>query len=172
MTTNGLDPETEQQVLDLYQAGTKLADITSETGVGRSTIYWLLSKHDIAPTRMAKRPPRPSPMPDTEGVATSDLLRSWYGERLVSIETRQQALTSLVDELVLGLEVVSEERSAQTRQILENQADIRRGQAELREAILQLSRLYADLSERMTALVGAVQPGVVVRDDTPATANK
>jgi transposase-like protein len=46
--------ETRQQVINLYQEGHRLADITRETGVPRATIYWILKREGIRTDRVAR----------------------------------------------------------------------------------------------------------------------
>ena len=48
--------EKRTQVIELYQAGHKLADITSETGVPRATIYWILRQEGVRTDRVARSP--------------------------------------------------------------------------------------------------------------------
>lgn len=49
------DDKTIAKVIDLYEAGTKLADITKDTGVPRSSIYWILQREGIDPNRQGTR---------------------------------------------------------------------------------------------------------------------
>ena len=46
-----IDEETRARVVELYLAGTKTADITEETGVGRSSIYFVLDRAGVEPRR-------------------------------------------------------------------------------------------------------------------------
>jgi hypothetical protein len=65
MTT---DPNTEKihdQVVKMYKAGERLSDITDKTGVPRPTVYWILQKRGI-------RPSRTKPM--GEEITTSEVL--------------------------------------------------------------------------------------------------
>jgi hypothetical protein len=40
-----------QKVVDLYRQGTRLRDITAETGMDRPTIYWILRTANVRPDR-------------------------------------------------------------------------------------------------------------------------
>ena len=55
-----VDAETKAEVIRLYEAGTKVADISSQTNVASSTIYWILDQAGIQRTRIARRPRRVS----------------------------------------------------------------------------------------------------------------
>jgi hypothetical protein len=46
--------EQTQGIVDAYQRGDKLLDIEREFGVPRATVYWVLERADVAPSR-AKR---------------------------------------------------------------------------------------------------------------------
>jgi hypothetical protein len=41
----------EKGILDDYQRGTKLMDIEQRYGVARATVYWVLEKNGVAPSR-------------------------------------------------------------------------------------------------------------------------
>lgn len=62
-----LKPATRKRVIDLYRAGAKVPDITEETGVSRSTVYWLLKEQGVQT--------RKKPGPRT-GLGASDSLVS------------------------------------------------------------------------------------------------
>lgn len=46
-----MDDQTKDQVVAMYLAGTKTADITKQTGVPRPTIYWILNERGVRPSR-------------------------------------------------------------------------------------------------------------------------
>jgi DNA-binding IclR family transcriptional regulator len=43
--------ETVAKVIDLYKQNTKLSEIIEQTGVPRSTVYWMLRQHGVKLTR-------------------------------------------------------------------------------------------------------------------------
>jgi hypothetical protein len=43
--------DVRKRVVELYKAGVKTADITTETGVVRSSIYWILQQAGVRPER-------------------------------------------------------------------------------------------------------------------------
>ena len=46
--------QTRARVIEMYQAGHKLADITRETGVPRATVYWILDREGIKTNRTSR----------------------------------------------------------------------------------------------------------------------
>jgi uncharacterized protein YerC len=46
--------EARARVIEMYQTGHKLAEITRETGVPRATIYWILRREGISTNRVAR----------------------------------------------------------------------------------------------------------------------
>lgn len=63
MTFNSrLKPAVSKRVIDLYRKGAKVADITEETGVARSTIYWLLKDQGV----QTRKKPGPKPPPNLD----------------------------------------------------------------------------------------------------------
>jgi transposase-like protein len=54
-----LSEQDRDRIVELYQQGTKLVEITRLTGVPRSTIYWVLRKRGVEPERIT-RPSRES----------------------------------------------------------------------------------------------------------------
>lgn len=46
-----IDERTKRRVVQLYQQGKKTAEITEATGVGRSSIYFLLQQAGVRPSR-------------------------------------------------------------------------------------------------------------------------
>ena len=50
-----ISDETRSKVIELYQAGVKTADITDQTGVVRSSIYWILQQAGIRPERQTSQ---------------------------------------------------------------------------------------------------------------------
>lgn len=46
-----MDDKTKDEVVRLYRAGTKTAEITEATGVPRPTIYWILNERGVRPSR-------------------------------------------------------------------------------------------------------------------------
>lgn len=55
-----MDQDTRTKVVEMYLAGQKTAAITEETGVPRSTIYWILQQQGVQPQRLGKRAPAAS----------------------------------------------------------------------------------------------------------------
>jgi hypothetical protein len=70
---------TKQRVIEMYQAGSKLADITKATKVPRATIYYLLKQEGIMPDRVGRA--------DQDAVPASELL-----DRLLECERQVGAL--------------------------------------------------------------------------------
>ena len=56
MPDRDITPEVEDRVVEMYRSAAKTSEITAETGVPRPTIYWILQKRGITPSR-AKRAP-------------------------------------------------------------------------------------------------------------------
>lgn len=50
-----LDDATKQAIIKAYQAGKKIRDIEEDLHVSRSTIYWVLERAAIAPTRIKRK---------------------------------------------------------------------------------------------------------------------
>ncbi len=62
-------PEVKKKVVDLYRQGKKVDVIVAETGVPRSSVYYLLQALSIQPKR------KPGPKPRGETAALLELLR-------------------------------------------------------------------------------------------------
>lgn len=52
----------------MYQAGDKVADITAQTGLGQSSIYWILSKAGVEVSRIRKPQPKLTDLAETHEV--------------------------------------------------------------------------------------------------------
>ena len=56
MNDDDLSPtQREAAVVGAYQAGEKLDDIQHRFGLARSTLYWILHRHGVAPARAKRR---------------------------------------------------------------------------------------------------------------------
>jgi transposase len=49
-----VDDERERLVIEAYQRGDKLRDITTTLGVPRSTVYYILEKHGVTASRVQR----------------------------------------------------------------------------------------------------------------------
>lgn len=49
-----VDDQREQQVIEAYQRGDKLRDITTALDVPRSTVYYILEKHGVTSNRVQR----------------------------------------------------------------------------------------------------------------------
>ena len=49
-----VDDERERLVIEAYQRGDKLRDITTKLGVPRSTVYYILEKHGVTASRVQR----------------------------------------------------------------------------------------------------------------------
>lgn len=91
-----MDDATKDQVCDLYKVGTKLGDITAQTGVPRPSIFWILEQRGIKPNRTKQR---------SEEVNVGQVLEQLSAAqrevgRLQEALNRQQALNeALLDKL-------------------------------------------------------------------------
>lgn len=92
-----LSPEAEDEVVRLYREGATLAQITEQTGVGRSSIYWVLRKHDITPDRLRSRLAAP---PTSEGIAMGPELVEWFMAEAQSLSAGLDDLRDALDEAV------------------------------------------------------------------------
>ena len=99
-----VDDETKQTVVSMYQAGDKVADITAQTGLGQSSIYWILSKAGVEVSRIRKPAPRAQHLDDVVEILSQNQ------ERMTSLlenieatvnawETRRSTYESLQQKL-------------------------------------------------------------------------
>lgn len=94
-----MDDELKDQVVELYKAGTKTADITEQTGVPRPTIYWILNERGVRPSRTKRAP---------EGVNVDQVLQRLAAAerevgRLSEALLREKALNeALLDRITQG----------------------------------------------------------------------
>ncbi|MDQ4145288.1 MAG: helix-turn-helix domain-containing protein [Actinomycetota bacterium] len=95
-----LDPEAEAEVVRLYRDGATLAEITEATGVARSSIYWVLRKHDITPDRLRAKL---SVLPAAEGLTMGAEQVEWFMGEAQSLSARLDDLRDCVDEAVRTL---------------------------------------------------------------------
>jgi hypothetical protein len=82
----GTDDEVYDKVVEMYQAGARLKDITAVTGVPRPTIYWALQKRGLKPSRERR---------SVEEVNTSQVL-----EQLAAANREIGRLTTLLEQAV------------------------------------------------------------------------
>jgi len=54
---SAVDEPVKQRIIEMYRQGKKAREITEETGVGRSTIYYILSQQGVRTNRRSG--PRP-----------------------------------------------------------------------------------------------------------------
>lgn len=47
-------PQVEVEIVAAYQRGDKLLDIENRFGVARSTIYWVLERNNVQPSRVKR----------------------------------------------------------------------------------------------------------------------
>ncbi len=92
-----LSAEAEDEVVRLYREGATLAQITEQTGVRRSSIYWVLRKHEITPDRLRSRLAAP---PAAEGVAMGPELVEWFMAEAQSLSARLDEVRDSLDEAV------------------------------------------------------------------------
>jgi hypothetical protein len=94
-----MDPATRAKVIDLYRAGKRVRDITDETGVAKSSLYYVLRQAGITPNQ---RPSRAAPLidrdllgqvsdPDTGSRLVDDLLR-----RIAELEREVGRLQAII----------------------------------------------------------------------------
>jgi hypothetical protein len=97
-----LDETTRTQIIDMYKAGKKTAEITKATGAPRSSIYFVMNEEGVTPTR--KSGPRSrGTVPrgfDLDPVEHQRLL-DWALERVIEQE-------HVIAELQVRLRTISE----------------------------------------------------------------
>lgn len=81
---SGADDEVYDRVIEMYQSGARLKDITEATGVPRPTIYWALQKRGLRPTRTKTQ---------TEDISAAQVL-----EQLAAANREIGRLQTLLDE--------------------------------------------------------------------------
>jgi hypothetical protein len=88
-----LTEDLKDKVVELYRSGTKTSDITAATGVNRPTIYWILQKRGITPTRTKR--------PSGEGPNLEQLIEQLKASERENgrLEAEVQRLTVIVDHL-------------------------------------------------------------------------
>lgn len=94
-----MDDATKDQVVDLYRAGVKTAQITEQTGVPRPTIYWILNERGVRPSRTKRAP---------EGIDTAQVLEQLsaaereIGRLQEALERERTLNEALMDRLQSG----------------------------------------------------------------------
>jgi len=81
---------TKKRVIDLYRKGAKVGDITEETGVARSSIYWILRDQGVQVRQ--KSGPKPTGAIGGEGQDVIDALHE-------VIESQRTRIIELAEEI-------------------------------------------------------------------------
>jgi hypothetical protein len=84
------DAATRKQVVALYTKGTKLRDISVDTGVPVSTIFHILREEEVAPARMTRR--KLEPHGPSDQVTTLE----WFVAKLYEQEREVERLRALL----------------------------------------------------------------------------
>jgi len=95
-----LDPQNEEEVVRLYRDGATLAEITEATGVARSSIYWVLRKHDITPDRLRSKL---TALPGAEAVTMGSEQVEWFMGEAQSLSARLDDLRDCLEDSVRTL---------------------------------------------------------------------
>jgi orotate phosphoribosyltransferase-like protein len=82
-------PATKKKVVDLYRKGTKVGDIVDETGVARSSVYWILRDQNVQVRQKSGPKPKGAVSEDS---ATVDALHE-------VIESQRQRIIELAEEV-------------------------------------------------------------------------
>jgi hypothetical protein len=85
-------PSTKKKVVDLYRKGAKVGDIVDETGVARSSVYWILRDQGVQVRQ--KSGPKPSGAVDGAHQETLDALHE-------VIESQRAKIIELAEEVGL-----------------------------------------------------------------------
>jgi orotate phosphoribosyltransferase-like protein len=85
-------PSTKKKVVDLYRKGAKVGDIVDETGVARSSVYWILRDQGVQVRQ--KSGPKPSGAVDAVHQETLDALHE-------VIESQRAKIIELAEEVGL-----------------------------------------------------------------------
>lgn len=86
------------QVVEMYKAGYKMAEIAAETGFPQGTLFWVLRKRGIKPDRYGRGE-------EDEGVSSSDLLTELRsalrenGQLRDRVERQQAIIDALMERL-------------------------------------------------------------------------
>ncbi len=88
MLDNGL----RQEIVKMYEAGARTAEITAATGAARLTIYFVLKEENVVPSR--RRHSRSSNVRSETGLTGSDHSRllDWTLTRVTELEHENGAL--------------------------------------------------------------------------------
>ena len=89
-------PSNDAAIVAAYQAGTKTKDILDEFGISRSSLYWILQRNGIEPSRQRRDLP-----PAVAGVYRLDeaALR-WFQEEVMAVREELQAIREDLDQAV------------------------------------------------------------------------
>lgn len=68
-TTKPISDEDRDKIVSMYKAGSRIADITRETGRPRPTIYWVLQQKGVHPGRIHR--------PSQTEVSVEQMLDRW-----------------------------------------------------------------------------------------------
>lgn len=63
-----IDKATKERIVEMWRDGKKVPAITAETGVSKSSIYYILSKLEVTPRR------KPGPKPNVDALEVPALL--------------------------------------------------------------------------------------------------
>lgn len=94
MVRKPVHDDVAKRVVEMYvEQGAKLAAITEETGVPRSTIYWILQRAGVDPQRQGTRRATPA-----DSVVAVDALK-WAMERIEDLARDNGRLRAEVERL-------------------------------------------------------------------------
>ena len=99
-----LDAKVSARVVSMYESGERLIDITRATGVPRASIYWVLRKEGITPSRMPKPSGEMMSVHDVlDRLRTTERENGQLRERLAAAEAvNAELMTQLKDKFVQG----------------------------------------------------------------------
>lgn len=83
-------PATKKRVIDMYRQGKKVGSIMDETGVARSSIYWILREQGVQVRQ--KSGPKPT---GAVGAAGQDVIDALHEV----IESQRQRIIELAEEI-------------------------------------------------------------------------